>query len=58
MSATQSEPTPHDPFQVGGLAMPLDRAEWIEEQIKIKIPDYNPGKVVESAKFLNEVKVS
>lgn len=58
MSATQNEPTPHDSFQVGGLAMPLDKAEWIEEQMKTKIPNYNPGKVVESAKFLNEVKVS
>lgn len=37
--------------------MPLDKAEWIEEQMKTSIPDYNPGKVVESAKFLNEVKV-
>ncbi|KAH8885397.1 hypothetical protein GQ53DRAFT_828807 [Thozetella sp. PMI_491] len=59
MSATEPEPQCGDaclPLAPGQPAMSLEKAQFIEESIKAKLPDYEPGKVMESAMLLNDIK--
>ncbi len=53
-----SEPETHPSYDAGEVAMPMDKAEWIEQQIKEEVPDYQPGRVLKSVAFLNDAKAS